>query len=49
MIHISTSSVIDSLPIIRDGLEQWQVRVEISDPNDPGKFEVIAWCESLTP
>lgn len=42
-------TVIDSLPVIRDGLEQWQVRAEVSDPNDPEKFEVIAWCETTIP
>jgi len=42
-------TVIDSLPVIRDGLEQWQVRAEVFDPSDPGKFEVIAWCEEAVP
>ena len=42
-------TVIDSLPVIRDGLEQWQVRAEVFDPNDPSKFEVIAWCETTIP
>ena len=42
-------TVIDSLPVIRNGLEQWQVRAEVFDPNDPSKFEVIAWCETTIP